>query len=523
MIRILILTGLIVAFATTAYAVTPPYPSPTLPLTGAEITICFQGGVTKNCTTSEIASAPATPASTINFLNSPAFSNIGGTSSTGPNGTCLNTDYLTSYAYAGATNNGALLEYDCAHGNPALVLANRSKNNSNDGATAALFAFNFNDRTAATQINTWSIYDENRVYPGVTSNTVTNENEITNLAGVTATGLDPFAFNFALGVRLDLALALQSGGGCTVTFPCYNPATGLTNLTPSSASAALGINNNGADFLSGINFGWNAIHGNDGKTAGDYGRAVVMPTLDAIEWDYCTNTASYPANCAGSTVAAYIQSTVTSAASVQRFSFDNTFGMILANANSDFMFNVAVNSTYDNGVKVQPAVQGSAPAITPSAGNSSFFTGSISTTTLTTSAVTGTIAVGQTVNGAGVTAGTIITGGSGPTYTVNHSQTITPAEPMTTSDTNVALALGGLGTGPVAASSPLTTTGFLRPGQTVFANLATVDPSPQVGDMLNITDASACTVNTAVSAGSGTTHSCPTIYNGASWIALVTH
>ncbi|MGX6999924.1 hypothetical protein [Caballeronia sp. KNU42] len=53
------------------------------------------------------------------------------------------------------------------------------------------------------------------------------------------------------------------------------------------------------------------------------------------------------------------------------------------------------------------------------------FTGSISGTTLTSSAVTGTIAIGQTVFGAGVTAGTTITAGSGTSWTVNHSQSVT--------------------------------------------------------------------------------------------------
>jgi hypothetical protein len=57
------------------------------------------------------------------------------------------------------------------------------------------------------------------------------------------------------------------------------------------------------------------------------------------------------------------------------------------------------------------------------------FTGVISTTTLTASSVTGTIAVGQLITGTGVTAGTTITafgtgtGGAG-TYTVSASQTV---------------------------------------------------------------------------------------------------
>jgi hypothetical protein len=60
------------------------------------------------------------------------------------------------------------------------------------------------------------------------------------------------------------------------------------------------------------------------------------------------------------------------------------------------------------------------------------FTGSISGTTLTVSTVaSGTIAIGQVVTGSGVTAGTIITAGSGSSWTVNNSQTAA-SQPMTT-------------------------------------------------------------------------------------------
>lgn len=56
---------------------------------------------------------------------------------------------------------------------------------------------------------------------------------------------------------------------------------------------------------------------------------------------------------------------------------------------------------------------------------SAVFTGSISTTTLTVTAVTsGTIAIGQTISGTGVTAGTTITAGSGLSWTVSASQTV---------------------------------------------------------------------------------------------------
>lgn len=64
---------------------------------------------------------------------------------------------------------------------------------------------------------------------------------------------------------------------------------------------------------------------------------------------------------------------------------------------------------------------------------------------------------------------------------------------------------------------------YARPGQSTYANLAATDPSPQVGDLIDVTDASACTANAAVSAGGGTTHSCPTVWNGVNYVAMVTH
>lgn len=52
------------------------------------------------------------------------------------------------------------------------------------------------------------------------------------------------------------------------------------------------------------------------------------------------------------------------------------------------------------------------------------FTGSIAGSTLTVSSVTGAIAIGQTLYGAGVTAGTTITAGAGTSWTVSAAQTV---------------------------------------------------------------------------------------------------
>jgi len=86
-------------------------------------------------------------------------------------------------------------------------------------------------------------------------------------------------------------------------------------------------------------------------------------------------------------------------------------------------------ANYANG-SITFAASGSPPA-------GASFTGAISTTTLTVSAVaSGTLAVGQPITGAGVTAGTYITAlgtgtGNTGTYTVSASQTVT-SESMTT-------------------------------------------------------------------------------------------
>ena len=63
----------------------------------------------------------------------------------------------------------------------------------------------------------------------------------------------------------------------------------------------------------------------------------------------------------------------------------------------------------------------------------------------------------------------------------------------------------------------------IRPSQTRYANLPAFDPNPAVGDYLVIVDASACSVGSAVTAGGGSGHACPAIYDGTAWVAAVSH
>lgn len=64
------------------------------------------------------------------------------------------------------------------------------------------------------------------------------------------------------------------------------------------------------------------------------------------------------------------------------------------------------------------------PADTNLLTNTASFTGVISGTTLTASSITGSIAVGQTISGAGVQPGTQIVSGSGTLWVVSVSQTV---------------------------------------------------------------------------------------------------
>lgn len=63
--------------------------------------------------------------------------------------------------------------------------------------------------------------------------------------------------------------------------------------------------------------------------------------------------------------------------------------------------------------------------------DAAFFTGTIATTTLTIDTlVSGTPAIGDVVTGPGVTAGTVVTGGSGPSWTISPSQTVSTSVNM---------------------------------------------------------------------------------------------
>ena len=95
--------------------------------------------------------------------------------------------------------------------------------------------------------------------------------------------------------------------------------------------------------------------------------------------------------------------------------------------------------------------------------STAIFTGSISGTTLTvTNIQSGTIAIGQALFGVGVSQETVITGGSGTSWTVNLSQTVSATLMNSSATTSIT---GVLTTGTTYAN--LATTGTVYLGQTI--------------------------------------------------------
>ena len=98
--------------------------------------------------------------------------------------------------------------------------------------------------------------------------------------------------------------------------------------------------------------------------------------------------------------------------------------MVFQNANG---CRVSGNSSVDQGAPVIGPAVNSLSSFASWASSTYFgssFTGSISGTTLTTSATTGTITIGELVTGAGVAANTQIIAGSGTSWTVSASQSV---------------------------------------------------------------------------------------------------
>lgn len=128
--------------------------------------------------------------------------------------------------------------------------------------------------------------------------------------------------------------------------------------------------------------------------------------------------------------------------------------------------------------------------------STAIFTGSISGTTLTvTNIQSGTIAIGQVLFGVGVSQETVITGGSGSSWTLNISQTVASTLMNSSATTSFT---GVITTG--ATNATLTTTGTAYLGQTIQgAFVPTNTIVTAIGPMVGGSNTYTLSSNTAVS------------------------
>jgi len=141
------------------------------------------------------------------------------------------------------------------------------------------------------------------------------------------------------------------------------------------------------------------------------------------------------------------------------------------------------------------------PADTGAVAAGASFTGSISGTTLTATGISGTIYAGQNIVGANVAPGTAIVSGSGGTWTVSVSQTVS----------STAMTSGGGGVNPQTAmiqtqqlkayvlTSPVVTGVLTLPIYTI-ANATTACTASAVNSLMLVSDGTAYAVGTYGSA-----------------------
>jgi hypothetical protein len=287
-------------------------PPATAPLAGAELLYCVQGSLDKKCTAAQVGNAAMLGGTTLSNVTIPSW--------------------LSTYAY-GEAGNVPLISISRS-GQVAATFASRTSDQGAPPSSAASIPnldFGFNDVRGG--YHAWSRYDEcrrlavaqtvsgpNATVTGV-GDCLSHEIDITEFG--TAGSTDPYSGFFQ---QTSQALALASGGNCTGTscLSGYDVNGNQTRGAAQTASRAVGIYNNGAGYYTGIEVGYNALSGADGKTFGQFAPVIKMPMSYGFEWDYCNNTTSYPANCTFGQVGFRIISQVSSSASQSQLVADNS-------------------------------------------------------------------------------------------------------------------------------------------------------------------------------------------------------
>lgn len=130
---------------------------------------------------------------------------------------------------------------------------------------------------------------------------------------------------------------------------------------------------------------------------------------------------------------------------------------------------------------------------------------------------------GFAVDGSGNVAGISLStaGASGAVYINSRSGSGTQFAWINQTGANVSLSDSSTSSTDISISSQSTiVSGFYRGGLTTVGNLSTIDPAGRAGDMMTVSDATACTANTAVTGGGSL--QCAVMWSGTAWKAIVT-
>jgi hypothetical protein len=189
------------------------------------------------------------------------------------------TDWLQTYAYG---DNGTPAVSLSTVGGAAIAGASRASEAAGAASSPiGVMGWGFTDGSSGhAGYPSWGGYFEARKYTGATGYAQGIEVDVANCAG-SYTTIHPYDMSHA-GATIGVWVA--SGGNYSALAPLYNPSSGLVDAVAGTASVAIGVTNNGADFKKGLVFGYNAINGADGTDSGGAGTAIQMARGHEINW-----------------------------------------------------------------------------------------------------------------------------------------------------------------------------------------------------------------------------------------------
>jgi hypothetical protein len=207
-------------------------------------------------------------------------------------------------------------------GSVAFEGASRSSDSPGPGAeSAGGNFFGVNDYTGSPLRTEWGGYEECRRYTG-TGICLGIENDITNLGSDTQESFNPYA---AVVGPFTFNQWLMSGGGCSVSNPCYTPQGNVTSTYP--ATGAINIGNNGGIYLAGIVIDCGALGYNNCGASPTAASAIELSQSNQIVW--------YAYNSGSPGIGAQIRSDVNTTADAMSLVFGNN---LLAIENSTGTF-----------------------------------------------------------------------------------------------------------------------------------------------------------------------------------------